>query len=358
MGVTYSIESAQKLAQQAAQHEHLDLNNGACLVSIQVSGSCGEATISKATAVVDGKQIHSGTVKGTKLEWFPSASLRFVGRLTQRAKRLLNDYGVAYNKNLALVPLSSLPKVVEKVNDLIEDFDKNIDGLLGRYDQIIELHKANNPNVAELIDHYKKDPANFRGSFSFFMSPPIAVSPLFEGDAPRIADEATSTLWKEVAEAARKIHKSMTVSSSSAIKGQQRERLTSKSINPLHTLLNKLEGLSFLDGSIDTVIDAFERALKSVPSDGVVEGENYHRMVNFVLAISNEEILRNHAEELAGGIYNFELTEVDTESTTERQTTELHSSDGIDDSTDWQGILSSEQQSGVQEMPPFGQFTF
>lgn len=298
--MNYSIETAKDLAHRATQNESMGLQSGACLIAVKVQGSCGEATLPKAKAILEGEELDSSLITGSKLQWFPKEPLRFVNRATQAVARLLNDKGVSFGKGMTLISLQSLPAVLEAIKVIQDDFNGDLTSLICEFDKVIDEHKANNVDVAKHIENYKLDANSFQGRFIFRVTPPMAVSPLFDEDNDEIAMEATETLWEEIARDADSLYQKSFAG---------KERVTQKAVRPIQRLADKLTNLSFLDDGIDSVVVAFNSALDSLPKSGAVEGGTFHELAHFVLQVSNVNRLRNTARDLTGGIEEREVEE-------------------------------------------------
>lgn len=285
----FSVDKAKEVAEQASSNSSIDLKTGACLISVTVRGSCGQATIPKSKVELEGEKLESDLLKGTTLQWFPKEPLRFVNRTTQRVAAVLNQFGIAYGKGLTLVPLASLDELALEIEDINKEFQKDLDFCIDERVSILQQHKANNPDVSHLIDRFTLDDNEFRGRFKFKVHPPMAMTPLFDEDTDDLTQEASTTLWDEVAAAASKLHDGSFLG---------KEKTSQRSASAVKKLRKKLIGLSFLNSGMDDVIAAFDTVIDSLPKTGNLESNDFHRLGHFLLQISDSSRL----EKLANGI--------------------------------------------------------
>lgn len=278
------------------------LKDGACLMAVQVTGSCGESTLTGSAALLDGETLESSLIKGTSIQWFPKEQLRFVNKTLQRVNRLFSQHGVAFGKGLTLVPLSKSDEVQAKLDQLKAEFNDAVDCIVNGFDEALEEHKKVNADIAHLIDRFKLDAEQFRGRFAFKAIPPMAVQPLFEEDEEALRESITQTLWEEIAEDAAKLAKGTFIA---------KEQCSQKAVSAVKKLKAKLTNLAFLDEGIFKVVESFDEALNDLPTSGPIEGGYFHRLANYVQTISQESNLRA----IAAGEFEA-IVEVEEEETT------------------------------------------
>ena len=270
------------------------LKDGACLMAVQVTGSCGEATLSRAAMLLEGQTIESELVKGTTLQWFPKEHLRFVNKTLQRINRMFSTKGVAFGKGLTMVPLSIADDIQAEIDAAKATFEEDVNELVNVFDEAVEKHKDNNPDTATLIERYKMDVEQFKGRFIFKSIPPMAVQPLFEDDEDELRGTITQTLFEEVSSEAGKLAKGSFIG---------KEQCSQKAVSAIRKIKQKLVNLAFLDDGIFKIVMSFDEALDALPKTGPVEGGLFHRLANYLQSISNEETIR--------GIASGEITETE-----------------------------------------------
>lgn len=283
----FSVTEAKAKAAELANHKSLDLKNGACLISVEVSGGCGERTIADSKSVLDGEVLDSDLVSGTKLRWFPTSELKFVNTKSNAVRRTLNQYGVSIVKGTTLVPIKMLPTIMSELELMSNDFNDSIDDIKRRYDAIIDGHCNANPDIAHHIRKCVPPVSDFAGRFSFRIHPPMAIQPLFDGDEAQMAKSVATTLLDEVAEEATAIWKKSYCGA---------ERATFKKLRPVLALRDKLMNLSFLDPSVEAAADHFDSVLDKLPKSNVLEGADFQIVANFLLTASDALKLKAYGE--------------------------------------------------------------
>lgn len=297
----YSINSAKELAKKVAENTSLDITSGCCLMALEVQGSCGQATLSSATMLFDGEQIKSNQISGTTLRWFPKEQLRFVNRIYQSAQRELSSYGVSFGKGLTMVPLSILPVLTQKLNELQDEFDTCVQELVDNYDFYLDAHKNNNPEVSKHIERVALSVHEFRGRFSFNIVPPMAVNPLFDEDKQAVEENVKETLWEEIADAAKRLYQTSFVG---------KDRVSQKAVSAVKKIKRKLIDLSFLDDSIINVADAYDVGLSGLPTSGYLESGDFFKLSHFISQVSDVSYIKA----LAGGVSDTAEDVFNTES--------------------------------------------
>ena len=280
------------------------LKEGACLLAVEVKGSCGEATLPKTRTVLDGNELSSELLKGTTLQWFPREHLRFVNKTVQRVSRLLSKEGVAFGRGLTMVPLAQIDEIQTELDKMKMEFSEEVDNICADFESIIDAHKVDNQEVSHLIERFKLECDTFKGRFVFKAIPPMAVQPLFEDDEEDLKNQITLTLWDEIAADAAALAKNSFVG---------KEKCGQRVISAINKLRRKLINLSFLDKGILKVVDSFDEALKGLPKTGDISGGEFHRLAHYVSDISEPENLKG----IASGDFEAdeqEAIEIETQS--------------------------------------------
>jgi hypothetical protein len=287
------------------------LKEGACLMSANATGSCGEAVLSKAATLLEGQTIDSELVKGTTLQWFPKDKLRFVNKTLQRIQRLFSTKGVSFGKGLTLIPLSLVDEVKIQLDSLKTEFEDEVNILINNFDEFIEQHKDANPDISDLIDKYKMEKDQFKGRFIFKSIPPMAVQPLFEDDEDELRGNITQTLFDEIANDAAKLAKGSFIG---------KELCSQKAVSAIRKIKTKLVNLAFLDDGIFSIVDSFDEALENLPKTGPITNGQFHRLANYVQVISSKENLHGLASgEISSTAPETEVEEDISQSLTEEE---------------------------------------
>lgn len=294
--VDQSEAVADAIHQSEGMVSRIDLmKNGCCIINTLVQGACGEKSLPKVKVELDGEQIESDAIKGSKLTWFPSKPLNFVSKTSQRITRLGNKYGIRWG-DMTVLPLERLDSFKLEFDAIRAEWDKELDELLSGYDDHINAQCDDYPNIAHLIRRYKMDKDEFRGRFKLQMLPPVAFKPLFssEEEGEEMAESLTSNLFDEIAKAASEAYDKLFFYRDENKRRQQRLKANQKIRRPFKALIEKLNALLFLDPRIEKVVNATEDVLESLPKMGWIDGANLSSLARWTLVMSDVDTLMEH----------------------------------------------------------------
>lgn len=278
-------EIAAKEAAKVVVEKVAALEEGCAMVTWRVGGCCGEATIPKARIALDGRDLDSELISGSKIRWFPREEIKFVNTIGTRLQRKILSYGTMLNGGVALVPICKLKECYEEVEAIKADFNAKLDESCSDYHSKIERLKLDNANVADLIDRFKLDVDQFRGRFTISVMPPIAFKPLFEGDNDELVESAANNLYQEICKEANFIW-------SEKLEGN--DRVGQAPINSyVKRLFQKMINFSFLDEQLNNVTAVFEELLDNLPKSGWITGAPYEQLCKWILICGDEQKLRN-----------------------------------------------------------------
>jgi hypothetical protein len=276
------------------------LEQGVCVVNVITMAACGEKSLPKVKVELDGKLQDSDSIKGSKIRWFPKEPLNFTSKTKQSISKVLNSYGVRWG-DMTIVPLARLEELQNEIASIEVDWAIALKDMLDNYDTLVSDWQMSNLDVADIMRRYTMDKLEFGGRFKMKMLPPVAFSPLFqEGDnesAEELADDILSNLYDEVAKMASDIYdKSFFVADANGRK-VARTKANRRIKDSFKRLIQKLEGLSFLDSNIEKVVSQTNVVLDSMPLTGWIEGANLSNLARWTLVMSNPDMLRNHASD-------------------------------------------------------------
>ncbi|MCL1107511.1 DUF3150 domain-containing protein [Shewanella algicola] len=276
------------------------LEQGVCVVSVINQASCGEKSLPKVKVELDGQLQDSDSIKGSKIRWFPSEPLRFASKAKQQTSRLLSAFGVRWG-DMTIVPLARLDELQKEIDVIETEWKIALQDMLDNYDSLVSEWQMSNLDVAAIMRRYTLDKAEFGGRFKMKMLPPVAFSPLIaEGDkesAEELADDILGNLYGEVAKMASDIYdKSFFVADANGHK-VARTKANRRIKDTFKGLIDKLEGLSFLDSNIEKVVAQTNLVLDSMPKTGWIEGANLSNLARWTLVMSNPDTLRSHASD-------------------------------------------------------------
>lgn len=289
--VTTSSELCSRLTQ---------LERGVCVVNVISLAACGEKSLPKVKVELDGVLQDSDSIKGSKIRWFPKEPLNFTSKAKQAIARVLSSYGVRWG-DMTIVPLARLDDLQNDIKAIEIDWEMALNDMLDNYDSLVSDWQMSNLDVADIMRRYTMDKAEFGGRFKMKMLPPVAFNPLIAEDdeesAEELADDILSNLYGEVAKMASDIYdKSFFVADTNGHK-VARTKANRRIKDTFKRLIDKLEGLSFLDNNIEKVVAQTNVVLNSMPRTGWIEGANLSNLARWTLVMSNPDMLRNHASD-------------------------------------------------------------
>ena len=281
----YSIQAAKDAAQKVSEETALDIKSGACLLSAEITGACGERTLAESKSLLEGEVLDSKLLSGTKLRWFPKEALRFVNKHSATVRRLLAQNGISFGKGATMVPISILDTVMEELEAARGEFEDDVMALKSQYDGLIAEHKSKNPDIAKHIEKCVEPVDRFAGRFTFEVHPPMAIQPLFDGDEKEMTATAADQLMAEVAAEADRIYDKYFSGA---------EKATHKKMGPVFSLRDKLMNLSFLDASVSRVALKFDDVLSQLPKTYPLEGGDFHTVCHFLTLVSDQGKLKSY----------------------------------------------------------------
>ena len=200
----------QQQAHEAAKEitdNNTDLINGCCLMGFDISSSCGEVTLPEATIEIDGQKVSSSHVNGSKLQWFPRKHLTITSKYTGRLNREFNKVGIRHG-DWIVVPKTKVDDLQRSLEAHYQDWEADLNALLGDFDSILAKHKQDNPDIAALVSKYAYDKDKFKTRFTLRYRRPLAIQPLYESDIPELEKDIAKGLWEQIVEDAMSLYKS------------------------------------------------------------------------------------------------------------------------------------------------------
>lgn len=286
--MSLSIEAV-KNGQDLAQSNE-SFKGGCCLLGWQLSSPCGESTLPNARIELDGAQIQSNQIKGSKIQWFPRSKLKLTTKYSNRITRTFNAFGVKYG-DFTVVPTTRLDELQLELEAVERDWTDEVKVIMSDYDNSIQDHIADNPEIGPLIKKYALTSAEFEVRFKLRFTKPLAMIALFETDEDEIASDVADTLWQEVAKEAHTAYKQNWFKGGIPV-----NRVSQKVRSPFRRMMSKLSDLSFIDEGISIVLQTIEDVLDELPTKGYIEGPQFTQLTNWLLVMANEDTLRLHAK--------------------------------------------------------------
>lgn len=280
-----SVQQAQDQAKTAKEK----LSTKACLVSRPtVSYPSGKMTVKEilTASLTTGASV-SGSSFDSSLQWYPTKALQVFNTLRKQAYDLFDRTSVAVGA-FNLVPLDKLENVMQALKEKQHQYLMEVMNTASTFNAVVSQHadsvSLKEPEVADLIRKAGAiNEADFKSVFGFEIFPAMTIQPLLESDELVMHEKAQASLWEETAKAARE-HLNQAFKSES--------KPSSRSVNGLSRIRDKLVALSFLDDGIDRVIDCCDQVIQAMPKTGKLTDHEILVMVHFLSSISSVEILK------------------------------------------------------------------
>lgn len=280
-----AVQNGQELAQ-----DNISLKEGCCLLGWQLSSPCGESTLPNAKIELDGNQISSNQIKGSKIQWFPRSKLKLTTKYSNRITRVFNTFGVKYG-DFTVVPTARLNELQTELESIEKDWGEEVSDIIAQYDSSLNTHVDENQEIGSLIRKYALTQGEFQSKFKLRFTKPLAMKALFEDDEDEIAGDVAETLWQEIAKEASSVYKQNWFKANQPV-----SQVSQKVRSPFKRILSKLIDLSFLDEGIERVVETIQDVLNQLPKNGYIRDHKFTQLTNWLLVMCHEDTLRLHAQ--------------------------------------------------------------
>lgn len=221
--------------------------------------------------------------------------LKVFGTLKARAVNLLDRIGIRFLSGWA-IPEPRLDEVTEGLAAIRDEFDKEKDAFLSRYDSSIQDWIAKHPQWGGIIassvvsENYVRSKMSFRWQV-FKVSVPAEGKPVLDS----LQDEVSNfgnTLFGEVAKAATETwHRCYA----------GKTEITRKALSPLKTIHDKLVGLAFVEPRVQPVAELLDTAFASIPKRGAIKDGTLVMLQGLVSLLRNPAALLEHGQMILDG---------------------------------------------------------
>ena len=220
--------------------------------------------------------------------------VRVFARIKNEAIRALGEAGLPLLGAVG-VPQSEFPAVYNKLCQIGRKFNDQAADLFSKYDANAQAWKTKwqneNPSNAHLLARLpsaQQAVGKLRFDFHCYtIDSPKGLS----GDAGVHFDQQVSGLKGELLTEAAEVGNDMLsrylIRQDAAQNGGKREHITQKTLRPLKRIVGKLRSFAFIDPSISPLADVIDSVLKSLPSDGQVDGAGLISVWNLATLLSN-----------------------------------------------------------------------
>ena len=221
---------------------------------------------------------------GSKKICDPSELASFAA-LKKRAERACESVGIRFLGGYA-IPIDKVDALVVELNLIKDEFENKKKSFLSRYDITLKTWIADNiewssilRNAVEPVDTVRRQLRFAHQSFSIGTASDDSNAVVNEGLENKVLSLGDRLLY-EISRDAEKAW-------ASSYRGK--DRVTQKALRPIRSLLEKLEGLAFLDQRARVMADRCLDGLASLPKHGPIEGKDFNSLVGLVLQMADPE---------------------------------------------------------------------
>ena len=221
--------------------------------------------------------------------------LKVFGTLKARAVNLLDRIGVRFLSGWA-IPETRIDEVAEGLAAIRDEFDREKEAFLNRYDRSIQDWIAKHPQWGSIIagsivsESYVRSKMAFRWQV-FKVQMPAEDKPLqdsLHSDISGLGD----TLFGEVAKAATETwHRCYA----------GKTEITRKALSPLKTIHDKLMGLTFIEPRVAPAAELLSTAFASIPRRGAIKDGTLIMLQGLVSLLRNPDALLEHGQMILDG---------------------------------------------------------
>jgi len=229
---------------------------------------------------------------GSKKVCDPKA-LNIFHAIDNRMEKACSTVGTRFLKGYA-VPDTALPDLTAQLDAQVAEFDQKKGGFLQQYDRGIEEWIAAHPGYEQVIERsvLSADEVENRlnASYAIFRIGYAPVSQT-EGGLNQKVGGICETLYREIETEAREV-----------FQGAFNGTMTRRILRPIDRLLQKLDGLSFLDTGISRLVDALRTTLGALRvGTGPFTGSEAAQVLSVVNLLTSTIAMK----EIAAGLKNF-----------------------------------------------------
>jgi len=225
---------------------------------------------------------------GSKRVMDPAALAPFA-TFKRRAERTVLAVGTRFLGGYA-VPVEKLDELMTHLDVIKDEFNTTKSEFLAEYDQAVQDWKAQNPGWEEVIAsaveslEYVERQLDFRVQ-TFNINPVDGHETGLETEINGLAEQ----LRHEVQQQAR-----MTWDGSF----QGKLEVGQKTVRPLRAMLEKIEGLVFLEPALNELVSGIRSTLATLPKTGPIKGGDFAALCGVIHLLGNIPEAREIAEHL------------------------------------------------------------
>ncbi len=214
---------------------------------------------------------------GSKRVMDPAALAPFA-TFKRRAERAVLAVGTRFLGGYA-VPVEKLDGLMAELDSIRYEYNAAKEDFLSEYDGAVQDWKAQNPGWEEVIARAVESPAYVAGQLSFRVQT-FTVNPV-EGHETGLETEINGLadqLRHEVRQQAR-------LTWDSSFRGKL--EAGQKAVRPIRAMLDKIEGLVFLEPGLNELVTGIRTTLAGLPKTGPIKGADFAALCGVIHLLGN-----------------------------------------------------------------------
>lgn len=220
------------------------------------------------------------------------AALRIFDTLKKQAHREAAKVGIRFLGGYA-IPETKAQDLAKVLDDIREQFDEARAKFVNEYDDEIDKWVAKHPNWSASIRAVVPSSSHVESRIGFdYQAFEVKASGITTAGLDRAVNGLADQLYYEVA---REAFDYYDISLCGKPYGTQ------KTLRPLRSIRSKLEGLSFIDGTVTPIISMIDHVLESMPAKGHIEGADLAKLVGVVHILSDKARMLTYGQRVLEG---------------------------------------------------------
>jgi hypothetical protein len=213
---------------------------------------------------------------------FDPRELKLFHACRKEVERAILSVGTRCMKGFA-VPTAKFDGLMGKVIPPIERFRSKRDSLIPVFEQICSNWVAENPEWAAMIRNAKPSVAcieKMRFGLQAFSIEPVSVEGI---------PEAEEGLQKEINGLSGQLRQEIEIQARAVWKQsfQGKAEVTQKALRPIREMVDKIDGLKFLEPALDELVEGIMSVLGSLPKKGILKGQHLARVCGILSLLGN-----------------------------------------------------------------------
>jgi len=253
------------------------------------------------------KKLHPEDLRNVRSDQIPPHKLASLGskkicdperlnpfdKLKKRMERTLNAHGTRFLGGWA-IPVKKAEKIGKELDGIVAEAKIEIAKFLADYEKAVEDWAQGNAEWAQIIRAAISPKTEVEKQLHFgyqvFQITPVTSETVgLATDLNAEVESLGEQLFREISSQATKAWET-------SFKGK--EKVSQKALRPIRAMMEKMEGLSFLDSRIDPLLLRIETCLNDLPKHGPIDGKDFDSLAGLLLVLQDPSRVKEHGEGL------------------------------------------------------------